>query len=443
MGVASAASSRDACSIDPAEFGLTARAPSVLNLTADAVKVGELLTAVLALRPDVVVLCAQAPVVAAVLAAARARDVNARAWLATSVLSDAHTTLEPLFSMPLIDVVTDMETADFATARLAGDASCDVLMPMGCPRQLAANYTAAFGTPLPTEAAAAFAALSLLIQAATLTGSIDPAALSAAMRGRYFDTVLGRVTLGYGSRQNSGPALVRQVRVASGVGGSVAGAAGGLVTLVPLGYATGALAYPAPTWGVQRCAASGGCGDGGACGDDGACRCRLGYGGGRCTVAYGVPVAAVASVLLVAGLAAAVAVGRARWHADRQLARQAVEQRVMRAIADSAASMHGRVLAYVVHEIGARHARRPRDSSRSFTRVPPPLAAPCGRQPAARAGRDRAGGGGRLRVRHPRPAHSGGHVGPPAPRAGRHGRLAAWRTRPHRQPAAGAGVCAG
>jgi CheY-like chemotaxis protein len=355
MAVQGIAFTRDACSIDVTPFGLSLVGAASHNVSTAQPDAEAFVERVRALTPDVVIMCGQSPMVASVLSAAQARDVNARAWLATPVLTESRSSsLGALFSTALLDVVTDTGAINFATTRLAGDTSCDIFTPFGCPRALAANYSAAFGQPLPTEATAVFAALGTLVQAITSAGSVDPAVIAATMRGRYFDTVFGRVVLGYGSRQNNGPIVVRQARVAGvGAGGVILPQAlSDVAVVLPLEHASGALVYPAPTWGSLRCAAAGGCGEGGVCGDDGACLCRAGFSGARCSTAFGLPL--FIAGLSVGGLAmAGGAAWLAAWCARRRDAqRLAAEERTRKAADDAAAGMHTRVLAWALHEQG-------------------------------------------------------------------------------------------
>lgn len=115
----------EACSVDVTrpEMRMTKLAPT-MPLTTDA-DITALLSAISARGPDVVILCSLFAMTERVIAAAKAANVNARAWLSLNSLSDPRFVTSPaLRASPLIDSASWFPVATDYANLYPEDATC-------------------------------------------------------------------------------------------------------------------------------------------------------------------------------------------------------------------------------------------------------------------------------------------------------------------------------
>lgn len=327
------------CSVDVGGVGLQSLGLVIVN----ASTVGDLVSTIATLKPDVVVLCTLYVVTTAVLAIARDRAVNPGAWVGVFDFSDPRVLANPMLTNSFILKATSWVPVPVPANRpLPIDSTCLTLAAYGCisPAQYSQAYEDAYGVPSNQDAAGVFAALEVVVQSVTASGgAIDAATLIPIVAALRFSTAFGTLQFGRNSHQNVGGGILTQIQ-----GGN------GIAIVSPRSIATGLLVYPSPTWAQQDCAVSGGCGSHGSCHPNGGCECHFGYTGSQCSSPAGIAWIIAGSVLALALLCVGIGLLlRSRWRAKKATARAITLAQA--AIEDTSRRTHARTLTYASHEL--------------------------------------------------------------------------------------------
>jgi CheY-like chemotaxis protein len=322
-----------ACDIDFAQQGVRSvtQGPFVLDHS-----FVEAVDAVQETQPDMVLLCCLFEEVRGVVDEARRRGVNANAWVAASLFSDPRFRNDSVLADTYLFDVVGWDGSQDPSTLLPIDQSCRRWGAAGCitPRQFAVLYEHQFGFPPATEVAATFAAVDVMTQAMTASGSLDPTVVRSAVLDNGFTTAYGLVRFGFGSHQNYGSYIMRQNQASA------------VRVVAPSGFDTSTAVYPAPTWAQLACFDNGFCGSHGTCNPDGDCHCQFGWSGERCGSAAGLVLLCIGAALLGCIFIAAVFFAVRSVRAKKRAAAAAEREKEL-----ATRRTHTRTLTFAAHEL--------------------------------------------------------------------------------------------